>query len=163
MVGKTSAPQVRDQPLDQAILAVRRLFRVLAGEADRAQAGLGVTASMRAVLEALYEHGPRTVPQVAREQGVSRQHVQVVANGLLAAGLVECLDNPDHLRSPLLRLTAAGTKAFEAVRRHEARLLADLAKRIPGADLKVTLKTLNAMASWLSRQETRAGSRVVAK
>lgn len=157
------APAAQGQPLRQAILAVRRLFHVLAGTAERAQAGLGVTASMRAVLETLHLRGARTVPQVAREQGVSRQHVQVVVNGLLEAGLVECLDNPDHLRSPLLRLTAAGTRAFEAVRRHEARLLADLAKRIPGADLKVTLKTLNAMESWLNRQGTHAGSRGVAK
>lgn len=160
MKGKPPVPEVRAQPLQQAILAVRRLFHVLAGTAGRAHAELGITASMRAVMETLHERGPRTVPQVAREQGVSRQHIQVVVNGLLEAGLVECLDNPDHLRSPIVRLTAAGTKACEAVRRREERLLADLAKRIPGADLKVTLKTLDAMESGLNRQETRAGSRV---
>ena len=95
-----------------------------------------------------------------REQGVSRQHVQVVANGLLDAGLVEQLDNPDHLRSPLLRLSAAGLKAVDTARRRESRLLADLARRIPGSDLKVTLKTLNAMETELSRRDARAGSRV---
>ena len=41
-----------------------------------------------------------------------------------------------------------------------ALLLFDLAKRIPGADLKVTLKTLNAMETGLNRQDARAGSRV---
>ena len=157
---KTSAPEARGQPLRQAILAVRRLFHVLAGTADRAQADLGITASMRAVMETLHERGPRTVPQVAREQDVSRQHIQVVVNGLLEGGLVECLDNPDHLRSPIVRLTAAGTKACEAIRRREARLLADLTKKIPGADRKVTLKTLNAMETGLNRQDARAGSRV---
>lgn len=157
---KISAAEGRGQPLRQAILAVRRLFHVLSGTADRAHADLGITASMRTVLETLHERGPRTVPQVAREQGVSRQHVQVVVNGLLEAGLVECHDNPDHLRSPFVRLTAAGAKALDAIRRREARLLAELAKRIPGSDLKVTLKTLNAMESGLNRQETRAGSRV---
>ena len=40
------------------------------------------------------------------------------------------------------------------------RLLAELAKKIPGADLKVTLKTLNAMETGLNRQDARAGSRV---
>ena len=157
---KTSAPEARGQPLRQAILAVRRLFHVLAGTADRAQADLGITASMRAVMETLHKRGPRTVPQVAREQDVSRQHIQVVVNGLLEGGLVECLDNPDHLRSPIVRLTAAGTKVCEAIRRREARLLADLAKKIPGADLNVTLKTLNAMETGLNRQDVRAGSRV---
>lgn len=157
---KTSAPEAHGQPLRQAILAVRRLFHLLAGTADRAHADLGITASMRAVMETLHERGSRTVPQVAREQGVSRQHIQVVVNGLLEGGLVECLDNPDHLRSPIVRLTAAGTKACEAIRRREARLLADLTKKIPGADLKVTLKTLNAMGTGLNRQDVRAGSRV---
>lgn len=154
------APEAHGPPLRQAILAVRRLFHVLAGTADRAHADLGITASMRAVLETLHERGSRTVPQVAREQVVSRQHIQVVVNGLLEAGLVECHDNPDHLRSPIVRLSAAGTRACEAIRRREARLLAELAKKIPGADLKVTLKTLYAMESGLNRRETRAGSRV---
>lgn len=157
---KTSVPEAHGQPLRQAILAVRRLFHVLAGTADRAHADLGITASMRAVMETLHERGPRTVPQVAREQDVSRQYIQVVVNGLLEGGLVECLANPDHLRSPIVRLTVAGSKACEAIRRREARLLAELTKKIPGADLKVTLKTLNAMETGLNRQDARAGSRV---
>lgn len=156
---KPSVAEAGGQPLRQAILAVRRLFHVLSGTADRAHADLGITASMRTVMEVLHERGPRTVPQVAREQGVSRQHVQMLVNGLLGAGLVECIDNPDHLRSPLLRLSAAGLKAVETARRREQRQLAELAQRIPGTDLKVTLKTLNAMESGLSRRESRAGSR----
>ena len=159
MRGDKRAAEAALEPLQQAIQAVRRLFQALAGTAGRAQAGAGITASMRAVLEALQSGGPRTVPRIAREQGVSRQHVQVVVNALLAQGLVECLDNPDHLRSPLLRPSAAGLRACEAARRRESRLLADVAKRIPGGDLKVTLKTLNAMASELSRPQGRAGSR----
>jgi DNA-binding MarR family transcriptional regulator len=151
------APDAPGQPLHQAILAVRRLFHALAGTADRAHAELGITTSMRAVLEILHDRGPRTVPQIARQQGVSRQHIQVVVNALLAAGLVECIDNPDHLRSPLVRLGAAGSKACEAVRRREARLLAGLAKRISGGDLKVTLRTLNAMESGLNRPEAKSG------
>lgn len=163
MKDKSPQPEASAHPIRQAILAVRRLFHALAGTDERAHAGLGITASMRAVLDVLHERGPRTVPQIARLQGVSRQHVQVVVNGLLEAGLVECRDNPDHLRSPLVCLCAAGTKACEAVRRHEARVLAGLAKRISGGDLKVTLKTLNAMESGLNRQgakPNRAGSGV---
>lgn len=151
------------QPLAQAIRAVRRLFHALAGVAERSHAELGITASMCAVMETLQGRGPCRVPQIARERGVSRQHIQTVVNALLAAGLVECLDNPDHLRSPMLRMSAAGARAFEAIRRRETRLLSDLAKRIPGSDLDVTLNTLNAMESGLNRlqaKSARAGSRV---
>jgi DNA-binding MarR family transcriptional regulator len=157
MRDKSPQPEASAHPLQQAILAVRRLFHALAGTTERAHAGLGITAGMRAVLDILHERGPRTVPQIARQQGVSRQHIQVVVNALLAAGLVECIDNPDHLRSPLVRLGAAGAKACEAVRRREARVVAGLAKRISGGDLKVTLKTLNAMESGLNRQEAKSG------
>ncbi|MBE7421720.1 MAG: MarR family transcriptional regulator [Zoogloeaceae bacterium] len=156
MRDNTSQAQAHTQPLQQAILAVRRLFHALAG---LGQAAPGATASQRAVLEVLHERGPRTVPQVAREQGVSRQHVQVLANGLLGAGLVESVENPDHQRSPLLRLSIAGLKAVEAARRREQHQLADLARLIPGADLKVTLRTLNAIESGLGRRASRAGSR----
>lgn len=158
-----SLPGASRPPLGQTILAVRRLFHVLAGAAERSHADLGLTASMCAVMEVLHGRGPRTVPQVAREKGVSRQHIQTVVNALLAAGLVECLDNPDHLRSPMVNLSAAGTRAYEAIRRRESRLLADMAKRIPGSDLEVTLNTLNAMEKELNRLEAksaRAGSRV---
>lgn len=147
-------------PLQQAIQAVRRLFHALSGTAERVHGDLGLTAAMRGVLGILHDRGPRTVPQIAREKGVSRQHVQVVANALLARGLVECADNPDHLRSPLLRLSADGGRVCETVFRRESRLLTEVAKRIPGGDLRVTLKTLNAMESGLSRPEGRGGSRV---
>ncbi len=160
---KPSLPDASSPPLTQAILAVRRLFHVLAGAAERTHADLGITASMCAVMEILHGRGPRTVPQIAREKDVSRQHIQIVVNALLAAGLVECLDNPDHLRSPMVCLSAAGTRAYEAIRRRETRLLTDLAKRIPGTDLKVTLNTLNAMETGLNQLEAksaRAGSRV---
>lgn len=160
MRDRKDAAEPAVQPLQQAIQAVRRLSFAFSGKADRVHAELGVTAAMRGVLEILHERGPRTVPQIAREKGVSRQHVQLVVNALLAQGLVGSADNPDHLRSPLMRLSAKGGKVCETVFRRETRLLADLAKRIPGADLKVTLKTLNAMESELSRRDARAGSRV---
>jgi DNA-binding MarR family transcriptional regulator len=149
-------PGTSRPPLGQAIQAVRRLFHVLAGAAERSHAGLGLTASMCAVMEVLHGRGPRTVPQVAREKDVSRQHIQVVVNALLAAGLVECLDNPDHQRSPMVKLSSAGARAYEAIRRRESRLLGDLAKRIPGADLEVTLNTLNAMERELNRMEAKS-------
>ncbi len=146
-------------PLRQTVLAVRRLCRVLAEAAGHAHAGLGIGAGQRAVLEALAERGPRTVSQLARAQGLSRQRVQALANALLEAGLVEAADNPDHLRSPLLRLGASGQKALEAARRREARQLAGLAGRIPGADLKATLKTLNALETELGRPQARRPAR----
>jgi len=160
---RTSIRAAHGQMLGQTVQSLRRLSHVLADAVERTHVELGITASMCAVMETLHGRGPCRVPQIARQKSVSRQHIQIVVNALLAAGLVECHDNPDHLRSPVLSLSVAGLRAFETIRRRETRLLSDLAKRIPGADLEATLNTLNAMESGLNRLQAkfaRAGSRV---
>src|SRR3982074_3012640 len=49
------------------------------------------------------------VPQIARRMGLTRQAVQASVNRLLREGLVEAVENPDHRRSPLIRMTELGT------------------------------------------------------
>jgi hypothetical protein len=46
-----------------------------------------------------------TVPQIARNLGLSRQAVQRVANDLNTADLIIFDDNPHHKRAKLIRLT----------------------------------------------------------
>jgi DNA-binding MarR family transcriptional regulator len=76
----------------------------------------GQTEARWAVLSVL-SGGPRTVPQVARRLGVTRQSVQRVANLLAAEGLVESVPNPDNARSPLFRLTEHGEDLLAAITR----------------------------------------------
>jgi DNA-binding MarR family transcriptional regulator len=61
--------------------------------------------------------GARTVPQVARRLGVTRQSVQRVANLLAAEGLIESVANPDNARSPLFRLSKRGKEVLTAITR----------------------------------------------
>ena len=68
---------------------------------------VGQTAARWHVLSVLSD-GPRTVPSAARRLGLAPQSVQRVAGDLVEAGLVEAGDNPDHARSPLMRLTQEG-------------------------------------------------------
>ncbi len=58
-----------------------------------------------------------TVPQAARRLGVTRQAVQRVANELVAGGLVDLDENPDHRTSPLLRLTDEGRGVLARISR----------------------------------------------
>ncbi len=51
---------------------------------------------------------PRTVSQCARRLGMQRQKMQYTINGLVKRGIVELTHNPDHRRSPLIRLTSDG-------------------------------------------------------
>ncbi len=51
---------------------------------------------------------PRTVPQIARRLGVSRQNVQRIADLLVAENWASFEPNPDHKGSPYLVLNARG-------------------------------------------------------
>src|SRR5215469_1732246 len=82
-----------------------------------------LTRACRGVLRDLARLGPRTVPQLARRRECSRQHLQVLVNRLVADGMAELVHNPDHRRSPLVRLTPGGKVALEAMWQREAELI----------------------------------------
>ena len=58
---------------------------------------------------------PHTVPAIARRLGLVRQSVQRVADELVAEGMVERSENPDHQRSPLYSLSAAGRSTLKKI------------------------------------------------
>lgn len=117
--------------------AVRHLFHQLRAVAEAASpADEGFTASHRGVLESLASQGPQTVPALARARPVARQHIQVLVNDLSALGLVETRPNPAHKRSPLVDLTPAGRRRFDAIRRAESQALESL--RLSATATKMT-------------------------
>jgi DNA-binding MarR family transcriptional regulator len=77
---------------------------------------LGQTEVRWAVLSVL-SGGARTVPQVARRLGVTRQSVQRIANLLAAEGLIESVPNPDNARSPFFRLSKHGEEVLTDITR----------------------------------------------
>ena len=79
----------------------------------------GITASQRAVLEFISRNGPETVPAIARSRGVSRQHIQVIVNELVSAGLLEPQANPAHQRSPYHALTETGQRSIDELLQRE--------------------------------------------
>jgi DNA-binding MarR family transcriptional regulator len=140
-------PAPRD--LEALIRLIRLAFNRLRARADALHADLGVSAGMRAVLESLAESGAQTVPDMARTKSVSRQHIQVIADALIAAGLVAPAINPRHKRSVLIDLTPAGRRVFAEVRKREGAELRCLASRLPDSGLAAALKMLDALAGAL--------------
>lgn len=124
---------------------IRRLFRAMAEQADAYLRDSGLTAADRAVMEFLYPGEALTVPHIARRYQVSRQHVQITANRLLEEGLLRTQDNPQHKRSPLLRLSELGRDAFAEIRRNEDLLLDELYADIEIADIATTRRTLESL------------------
>jgi len=121
---------------------IRRLFRAMAAKADDYLADTGLSAADRAVMEFLYPQQELSVPDIARRYDVSRQHVQVTVNGLVARGLVRSVPNPKHKRSPLIRMSELGRSSFEEIRRNETAVVQHLFGGIPDDALDTTRETL---------------------
>jgi DNA-binding MarR family transcriptional regulator len=95
---------------DPYALLVARVFQA-AGEMRRSgeviAAQVGQTQA-RWQLMSVVSEGRWTVPDAARDLGVTRQGVQRIADELVADGLAQYVPNPRHRRSPLVQLTARG-------------------------------------------------------
>src|SRR4051812_4351544 len=92
--------------------------------------GTGVTVPLRAVLELVLDRGSMTVPQIARDFGITRQSVQALVDNGASRGLIEFEDNPQHRRSRFVTATEQGKRTFTEVHRRELenldRVTADL-------------------------------------
>ncbi|MER7369775.1 MarR family winged helix-turn-helix transcriptional regulator [Nonomuraea wenchangensis] len=103
----------------------------------------GLSVGVRAVLHLLREHGPMTVPQMGREQALSRQFVQRTANDAAARGLVVFAPNPAHRKSSLVRLTEEGQAAIDAVLARERAVLGRIGGDLSDADIAACLRVLS--------------------
>ena len=106
---------------------------------------------MRAIMESLAGDAARTVPDLARERGTSRQHVQKVINGLLEQKMVHSEANPDHKRSVLYLLTPKGAQIFTEIRRRETAPMQSLSKAFAPADIETTTGILSRMNQQLAQ------------
>jgi|SRR5215510_712947 len=115
-------------------IRLRALFTT-AGEAIARPAGQ--TLARWLVLEAVAQ-APRTVAQIARTMGLTRQSVQRVADLLERDGLTAYAENPDHRRAQLVRLTPHGLQALRTIQQAQ-RVWADaVGAEIGEAELRRT-------------------------
>lgn len=78
---------------------------------------------------------PRTVPQIARRLGVTRQNVQRIANLLVEENWASFEDNPDHRGSPFLILNKRGQAALAKITGAATKSHAALARRLGNTDI----------------------------
>ena len=118
----------------QVVWLIRRLFRAMSQKADSYLQDLGMSAAERATMEFLYPDARLSVPEIAQRYNVSRQHVQVVVNGLLERGLLIELENPRHKRSPLIALHNRGKQMFARILQRDQSAVQQLFSKIAPAD-----------------------------
>ena len=125
-------------------------LRAVAGEVHGQSVS---TAGRRGILRSLDRLGPQTVPQMARARTVSRQHIQVLVNGLLKDGLLTTEENPAHRKSPLVRLTAKGKQRLLASEERESQLLAQAKFGLPAKEIDRAAEALRSLRELLENEE----------
>jgi len=129
--------------------SVRGAFNRLKLMSDALHADTAITTAMRAVMESLQAEGTQTVPQIARSKGVTRQHIQLLADSLCSEGLAAFQDNPAHKRSQLLALTDRGRKAFSKMAAREVPLIEELASTFDAKDIETAISVLQRLSEFV--------------
>jgi DNA-binding MarR family transcriptional regulator len=142
-------PDALADRLAEVYLVVGPLYRKVARVVEHAQPVMGMSVGVRAVLDQLRRGGDLTVPQMARDQDLSRQFVQRMVNDARDAGWVKLVDNPAHRRSSLVHLTRSGARAIGAVTTREHELLRQVGGDLTGAEIDATLRVLTQMLAAL--------------
>ncbi|MGH6720092.1 MAG: MarR family winged helix-turn-helix transcriptional regulator, partial [Alphaproteobacteria bacterium] len=134
--------------VDLFVAAAGLFFRMrAAGKAIGAVSSWG--GGTWGVLRSLARNGPQTVPALARARPVARQRIQRIADELANLGLAAFVANPRHKRSRLVRLTAAGERAFAVMDRRVGALAETLAAGLDQAELERATAVLGRVADRL--------------
>lgn len=146
--GSRSAVDALDALLSEVNLLSNRLRQgiVLSGHS------LG--AAEYKVLQLLEQHGPMSVPNIARQRNTTRQNIQVLVNRLTKAGIVQSSDNPAHRRSSLLHLSSAALELCSEARSREAKMLQRLASGLGTEELGASAALLRSIRLSLQQPST---------
>lgn len=153
-----------DPALEAMLSETGALFHRLRHEAELIHGQGELSSGRRSVLRGLAEHGPQTVPTMARARPVSRQYMQRIVNALTADGLAEVVINPAHKRSSLIQITAEGRAQLNEMAAREKEMLRGIQIKLSREDLDRATKTLREVRQmfegpeWQRRMAAATGS-----
>jgi DNA-binding MarR family transcriptional regulator len=139
------------------VIATFRLNGRLMDVAQRLAAEGELTAAWWQVIGGILDE-PRTVADIARRMGMTRQGVQRVADLLVARRLAEYRPNPAHRRANLLACTDAGHWAIRRIALAQRPWADSIAARIGSDDLRHTLATMRRLIDELEADASRTHS-----
>ena len=102
--------------------------------------------------------GPLTVPQIAQMRPTSRQRMQRLADELAAEGLVEFIDNPNHQRSKLVRLTRKGDALYHDLSARFLAIASTMGDELSEADIRKTTEVVRRLSDEAKDSERLARS-----
>ena len=112
-----------------------------------------MSGALRSLLRSLDKHGEQTVPQLARDRSVTRQHIQTLVNQLADAGYIEFVENPAHKRSPFVRLTPQGKKTVDTMNRREHKLVSKSGVGVSDQKMREAAETLRDVRTFFEREQ----------
>lgn len=115
--------------LTRSALTAFKLNGQFLAVADRLASPTGLTAARWQVLGAVLSQ-PRSVAEIARQMGITRQSVQRTADRLVEDDLARYQPNPAHRRAKLLAPTEAGLAAVKRIDPTHAEFAHQLAARL---------------------------------
>ncbi|MDH7797724.1 MULTISPECIES: MarR family winged helix-turn-helix transcriptional regulator [unclassified Beijerinckia] len=123
------------------IITIFRANGALLRVGDALMKDLGVTSTRWQVLGGIGD-APKTVAQIARDFGLSRQGVLWVVQTLVKDGIVEQVDNPNHRRAQLVQLTTHGRKLLDEINGRQAVWSNAVAEGMSATELKKALAAI---------------------
>jgi DNA-binding MarR family transcriptional regulator len=152
------APQTQaGRLLTDVVLATFRLNSTLLDVAQDLAAAGGVTAAWWQVLGGVLDE-PRSVAEIARRMGMTRQGVRRVADLLVERGLAEFRGTPVHRRVRLLACTEVGYWAVRQVTLEQHPWAARIGAQVGAEDLRAVLATMRRLVEALESDRPDGGS-----
>ena len=148
----TRAPTPEGDAATDVVLALFRTHGLVLAAGHRLAEREGLTAARWQVLGAVALAGrPLTVPQIARQMGLTRQAVQATVHQLRRDALADTSDNPDHRRSPLIDLTELGRRKYAALDRQQIAWINELSAGLKISDLVAAACLLDDLSDRLEK------------
>lgn len=134
--------------LTDLVLEIFRCNGLLLATGDKLGRPLGLTSARWQVLGAVANEA-RTVSQIARAMGLTRQSVQRTADRLGAEGMVAFEVNPHHRSAKLVRMSAQGRQRYERITAIQTAWVNGLAAPCSGEELETALRIVRQMRAML--------------
>ena len=131
------------EDIGHLVLEVFRLNGRLLAAGDSVVSKLGLTSARWQVLgAAMRQDQLRTVSELAREAGVTRQAVQRVTNALVKDRLLRKVENSKDKRAPLLEPTALGREIYDKADKARREWLAGIAEGLSVDEVSHSIRLL---------------------
>ena len=140
------------QALTDLILTLFRLHGEVLEAAQALAAEGGLTAAWWQVIGGVLDE-PRTVAEVARRMGMTRQGVQRVADILVQRGLAEYRPNAAHRRAKLLACTETGYWAVRQISLAQHPWAERIGAQIGAAELRAACEVMQSLAEVLAADD----------